>query len=186
MSVTCTFYEIGSGRYIKTVSAPDWDNIWINAEPGTAAIQGEYPEDTYLRSGRVTAMPPRPAGARWQFDLEQEQWVNLLAETERLSILVAARATAVLPKSELLTRMFRAGLLSMDDMLVASEGNIPAAIEPSLASLPLEDQAVARVKWRVDSEIRRNHPVVVLAGAALGATEQQLDDIFQVRHELEE
>ena len=100
--------------------------------------------------------------------------------------LYAAREAASLDKSDLLIRMVMAGMLPSDDAEIAAGGVIPPTIQAALDELPPEvfppeAQMVARIKWRSDNVISRVNPVIVLAAAALGVTDEQMDAIFDVR-----
>lgn len=126
---------------------------------------------------RFHELPPRPGP---QFAWRNGAWVDPRSAADIAAQLYAAREATALDKSELLTRMLMSGLLPVSDIEAAGEGRIPPSLEPALAMLPPEAQVVARIKWRNDPVISRTNPVIVLAGAALGMSEEQLDTLFGV------
>ncbi|TJZ86165.1 hypothetical protein [Paracoccus hibiscisoli] len=122
-------------------------------------------------------LPPRPGPwARWQ----GVEWIDPRTPSDMQAALYAARDATFLDKSDLLTRMFLAGLFDAENVLIASQGEIPPTLEPALQSMPAEAQVIARIKWRSDTVISRVNPVIVLAAAALGVTDEQMDAIFGV------
>lgn len=94
--------------------------------------------------------------------------------------LAAARAHASLAKSDLLIRLATFEILSDTDAETAATGAIPAALAALLDALPPEARTAARIKWAADTEISRNHPVIVSAAYALGLPDELVDEIFEV------
>lgn len=155
-------------------SAPDGHTV-------TGLGDDEYPVPMaeYLGADdRFHPLPPRPGTwARWQGG----EWIDPRTPADMQATLYAARDAASMDKTDLLTAMLLSGKLTLEDFEIAGEGRIPSAIEPSLSQLPVEAQAIARVKWRNDVTISRTNPVIVLAAMALGITDQQMDAIFGVQ-----
>lgn len=124
----------------------------------------------------------------WHWDgAEWSIYVPTQAEQDatRAERLISARQEARLDKSTLLIRMVEAQILPPEDAEVAAGGEIPAAIQTVLNGLPPEvfppeAYTVARIKWRSDNIISRTNPVIVLAGAALGVSDEGMDAIFGV------
>lgn len=176
-----TVYDVLSGAYVKYIEGPDLLNLQLNVRPGQMLVEGEHPELSFLGDdGEVAEIPEAPEGDFWVFDIPSRAWVDPRSRAELTQLLYEARERTVLDKSELLTRMFMGGLLSIEDVEVAGEGRIPPSIEPALAMLPPEAQVIARIKWRNDAVISRSNPVIVLAAAALSLSEEQLDLLFGV------
>lgn len=180
MSFFCTIYEAETGQYVQYIEAPDWLNVRLNAGADKVVVLGEFPPESYYKLGGVELMPPKPEGEFWTFDVEAERWVDPRTAADLAAALYTVREHTSLDKSELLTRMLMSGLLPVSDIEAAGEGRIPPSLEPALAMLPPEAQVVARIKWRNDPVISRTNPVIVLAGAALGMSEEQLDTLFGV------
>ena len=60
--------------------------------------------------------------------------------------------------------LLQAGLLSV----------VSAAIE----SLPSPQKEAAQIEWEYSQEVQRHHRLVPLMGAALGLSEEQIDQLF--------
>lgn len=148
-------------------------------EPGEVVLITEMtdPARYHVSAEGIVPIPPRPEG--W-VEWNGEAWVDPRSPAQVSEALYTTRQRTSLDKSELLTRMLLSGLLPVSDIEAAGEGRIPPSLEPALAMLPPEAQVVARIKWRNDPVISRTNPVIVLAGAALGMSEEQLDTLFGV------
>lgn len=127
---------------------------------------------------RFHPLPPRPG--RWAV-WDGSDWTDPRTPADMQAKLYDARNATVLDKSDLLTRMFLAGIFDAENVLIASQGEIPPTLEPALQSMPAEAQVIARIKWRSDTVISRVNPVIVLAAAAIGVTDEQMDAIFGVQ-----
>lgn len=149
------------------------------------AIDGEPPDpDRYYWDGLTfVEYPPRPMSwARWN----GTEWFDPRTAADVQAALYAAREATTLDKSTLLIRMAMAGMLPAEDAEIAAGGVIPPTIQAALDALPPEvfppeAQMIARIKWRSDNVISRVNPVIVLAAAALGVTDEQMDAIFDVQ-----
>lgn len=148
-------------------------------EPGEVVLLTDMadPAHFHVSADGIVPIPPRPEG--W-VEWNGEAWLDPRSRAEVAAALFAMRERTSLDKSELLTRMLISGLLPVSDIEAAGEGRIPPSLEPALAMLPPEAQVVARIKWRNDPVISRTNPVIVLAGAALNMSEEQLDALFGV------
>lgn len=51
-------------------------------------------------------------------------------------------------------------------------------VQTAIDSLPSPQKEAAQIEWDYSSEVHRNKPFVQLLGAALGLTEEQLDNLF--------
>ena len=51
-------------------------------------------------------------------------------------------------------------------------------VQAAIDSLPSPQKEAAQIEWDYSSEVHRNKPFVQLLGAALGLTEEQLDNLF--------
>ncbi|MBB1493130.1 hypothetical protein H5395_16785 [Paracoccus sp. MC1854] len=161
------------------------DIIVSNVPPDTTDHWWEIAESTSINdvyidaAGELSIRRPRPAA--WaEFDYVTETWFDPRTEAELAEELHRVRAATQLDKSDLLIRLAVAGILSPEEAEEAAGGTIPASMQPMLQMLPPEAQMAARIKWRSDNLISRNHPVIVAAAYALGVTDQQLDTIFGV------
>lgn len=56
-----------------------------------------------------------------------------------------------------------------------------AAVEAQIAAMPgtPAEREAALIEWEYATEFRRDHPLVVALGAALGLTEAQIDEAWQ-------
>ncbi len=52
------------------------------------------------------------------------------------------------------------------------------AADAAIAAMPGVDGEAARIEWEYAHELRRDHPLVVSLGPALGLSEDQLDEMF--------
>jgi hypothetical protein len=53
------------------------------------------------------------------------------------------------------------------------------AVDAAIQALPTQSRIVATEKWEYGNTVRRNHPMTVSLGAAVGLTPSQIDDIFR-------
>jgi hypothetical protein len=51
-------------------------------------------------------------------------------------------------------------------------------VNASIASLPSPQKEAAQIEWEYSQEVHRDRPFVALLTAAMGLTEQQVDDLF--------
>lgn len=176
--------EISTGKITRSGFSmdPRADQV---LEPGEGLVEGVSVDPAYyhLSGDGITPIPDRPPG--W-VEWDGEAWIDPRTSAERQAALYAAREAASLDKSDLLIRMAMAGMLPPEDAEIAAGGIIPPTIQAALDALPPEvfppeAQMIARIKWRSDTVISRVNPVIVLAAAALGITETQMDAIFDVR-----
>lgn len=173
-----------AGMVIGTGEALTQDEMIGSAPDGSTTTglgddECPVPMEEYLGADeRFHPLPPRPG--RWAAWNGQE-WIDPRTPADLQAAIYAARDATVLDKSDLLTRMFLAGIFDATNILIASQGEIPPSLEPALQSMPAEAQVIARIKWRSDNVISRVNPVIVLAAAALGVTDEQMDAIFEVR-----
>ena len=188
MIITATVYS-AAGEYIATLRMPDIENLMLNVneDAGEQFVFGDFSERTYLKNGNVVTIPEPPgSGRHWHFDVVSEDWVDTRTPGDHQAALYNARRNASMDKSDLLITLAMAGILPAEDAEIAAAGTIPPTIQAVLDELPPEvfppeAAMVARIKWRSDNVISRVNPVIVLAAAALGMTDEQLDEIFGVR-----
>lgn len=155
-------------------------------DDGEAMLEGQAdPSLYYVVDDVITPYPARPNP--WaRFDFASHEWVDPRTPADMQAALYAARAVTSMDRSELLIRMALAGMMPAEDAEIAAGGVIPPTIQAALDALPPEvfppeAQMIARIKWRSDNVISRVNPVIVLAAAALGVTDEQMDAIFEVR-----
>ena len=167
-----------------TLDAPDVETLSLNINDGRDFIPGDFdPSAFYIVNDAPVSYPPMPGSwARWVGG----EWIDPRTPAEAQAALFAVREATTLDKSTLLIRMAMAGMLPPEDAEIAAGGVIPPTIQAALDALPPEvfppeAQMVARIKWRSDNVISRVNPVIVLAAAALGVTDEQMDTIFDVR-----
>lgn len=55
-----------------------------------------------------------------------------------------------------------------------------AQVDAAIDALPSPQKEAARIEWEYSQEVHRDRPFVALLGAAMGLSEQQLDDLFTV------
>lgn len=148
---------------------------------------GTDPNSLYVKDKILKVLPEKPFSEGFiVFDLISESWIDPRTPEDIKAELYAARVATTLDKSTLLIRMAMAGMLPPEDAEIAAGGVIPPTIQTALDALPPEvfppeAQMIARIKWRSDNVISRVNPVIVLAAAALGVTDEQMDAIFEVR-----
>ena len=53
------------------------------------------------------------------------------------------------------------------------------AVDSAIAALPEPAKTVANEKWEYGNTVRRNHPMIVSLGAAIGQSPAQIDAIFR-------
>lgn len=139
----------------------------------------------YWKGGGWKVYPPQPHPSA-EFDYDTEIWVDPRSTDEKTAEAAAAKAAArqraALDKSELLMRMAlpEIAILSGEDAIDAAQGRIPASFEAALASLPVEAQMMARIKWAGDQVISRMNPLLLLAAYARGISDEQMDAVFGI------
>ena len=53
-----------------------------------------------------------------------------------------------------------------------------ALVSPAIDALPPADREVARIEWDYSSAVVRDRPLVAMLGAALGLSDEELDQLF--------
>lgn len=174
MTVSYAFVDPELGELMFSNLPPESASHWWDIPEGVT------PNDVYVdASGELAIYPPRP-GPWAEFDYVTETWFDPRSAAETADDLNRARARTQLDKSELLIRLVVAGILTPEEAEEAAGGVIPASMVPMMESLPPDAQMAARIKWKSDSMISRNHPVIVAAAYAMGISDEQLDQIFGV------
>lgn len=51
-------------------------------------------------------------------------------------------------------------------------------VQPVIDLLPMPDKRKAQILWDKANTVERNNPFIVSMGAAMGKTEQEIDDLF--------
>lgn len=82
----------------------------------------------------------------------------------------AWRSAVVRVPDEVLLYQFRASV---------TLAGLKDAVDSAIAALPEPAKTVANEKWEYGNTVRRNHPMIVSLGAAIGQTPTQIDDIFR-------
>lgn len=173
-----TILEFQTGKILRSGYSIDPNNDQI-LEDGEVMIVGVAadPAKYHVSSDGIVAIPDSPNDySEWN----GEEWVDIRSDATKQAELYKARNSAFLDKSDLLTRMFMAGILSAEDAELAAGGGIPTVIQSALETLPADAQMVARIKWRTDTVISRVHPVILMAAHVLDISDEQLDEIFDV------
>ena len=172
-----SIYEEATGRYVKTVSAPDFENVGLNVEEGQVAYEGAFDENTYLDTdGYVKAIPPNNNQfAVW--DWATKAWVDNMTYDQKLQQL---RAEAVLTKLEFLQGMVSAGLLNSTDASDLAMNRLTPSIEAHLTqnvSQPVRERAL--MEWASTNVVRRNDKFIVDLMSEL-MSDQYLDQVFGI------
>lgn len=140
----------------------------------------DFSDDEYYWTGHVFAKyPPRPEGpARWTLD----GWVEVPPEVVPYNgpTLEQVRERTSIVKSRLLANMMLAGMITPEQMIEASTA-VPQFMMPLMDTLPAEARAIAIVQWSSTTEVNRNDPVIIMAAYAMGLTDSQIDDMFEVK-----
>ena len=176
--MTATIYNLETGRVTGIVESPDLATVLLNVLPGEAVIEGAYdPATTYFTGMGPEPLPPSPGDwAIW----DGSEWIDPRTAADIAAALRARRAATWLDKSDLLIRLASFGILTPEEAEAAAGGAIPDSMAVMLATLPVDAQMAARVKWRADVQIGRNHPVIQSAAYALGLADTEVDEIFGI------
>lgn len=176
-----TTYD-ATGCFLQAMIVQDQDEADLNVPEGGGYVEGHHdPERMRFSQGVVVPYPPRPHPS-CTFDYASGTWIDLRTPAERQAEIYAVREKATLDKSELLMRLAMpgVGILSPEEAIEAAQGRIPESFQPAIASLPVEAQMLARIKWAGDQIISRTNPLLILAAYAKGISDEQMDQIFGV------
>jgi len=91
------------------------------------------------------------------------------------------RSRATLDKVALLVELLNREIFSLEEFQIAAAGDIPPRIAVVLDTFPETEKAIAIAKWKNDSVISRNHPVIIATGHALQLSDEDLDSIFNIK-----
>jgi len=69
-------------------------------------------------------------------------------------------------------------LISEDDALLACEGKIPASLDALVDTLPQGQRFAARMFLKGATEFKRDHPMTAMLGAAMGWSDEQIDQLW--------
>lgn len=84
-----------------------------------------------------------------------------------------------LTRRQLFIALHRLGLITAEEAVAAAAtGAVPAALEPTFATLPEPDQTDARVTFAAFQMAYRLDPLTAMIAAAAGKTEEELDAIW--------
>ena len=172
-----------TGEIYQTGSVPDEETLHIQGSGEDLEVrrlpEGFMPQTNihWWNGESFAEYPPRPNDrVIW----DGQEWLDPRSSSEIADELNQVRANTHLDKSDLLIRLALAEIISEEEADEAAGGVIPASMQPMLQTLPPEAQMAARIKWKADTVISRNHPVIVAAAYAMGITDEQLDEIFDV------
>jgi hypothetical protein len=106
-----------------------------------------------------------------------------VVDVSTLEVISAAPEIVVVPGTitsrQLFIAMAHAELISADEALAAAQtGAIPAVIDGTIATLPNDQQLVARITWARMRDVERANPLVALVGAALNRNAAEIDALF--------
>lgn len=94
--------------------------------------------------------------------------------------------TSLGPVPVITTRQFflqatRDGLITSAEALAATSGakTMPTTIATVIGSLSADDQIAARITWNTMTRISRDEPLVVLAAAAFGLDDSEIEVFFR-------
>lgn len=105
----------------------------------------------------------------WDSELgEQAERDSTPEEDAQQAADIAASAVILVPQTVTM-RQARLALLG---------AGLLAQVSTEIAALPSPQKESAEIEWEFSSEVHRNKPFVIALGAALGLTEQQLDNLF--------
>lgn len=171
-----SIYDEATGRYVKTVSAPDFENVGLNVEAGQVAYEGAFGADTYVEDGYVKTIPPNNNQfATWDWDTKS--WVDNMTYDQKLQQL---RSAAELTKLDFLLGMVSAGLLNSTDASELAMNRLTPSIEAHLTqnvSQPVRERAL--MEWASTNFIRRNDKFIVDLMSEL-MSDQYLDQVFGI------
>lgn len=115
--------------------------------------------DPYAPAPRgVTTPPPSISGT------EEARWTGAAWE-----VLPEHPATYSYAPQAVTMRQARLALLGAD---------LLSSVNAAIAAMPGTSGEAARIEWEFSSEVRRNQPLVVALGPALGMSATQLDALF--------
>lgn len=97
----------------------------------------------------------KPAGLRQLTPAEVEAHLNPPTAQPKITVVSMRQARRA---------MLRVGILDQ--------------VQAVIDSLPEEQAAEARIDWEFSTDVRRDWPLVVALGPALGLTDEQIDDLF--------
>ena len=104
--------------------------------------------------------------------------VEAKSQSELDSDLADWRGQATLHRRDFCIALKRAGVLPVAEAIAAAKGDWPTAFETALNALTQDEQDEAQIEWASVVEIRRNHPMIAMLGAAAGMTDVQVDALF--------
>lgn len=162
------YQDVGPGQiYMDVISFgdPDYEIALAKAMFGQFDDRREYPEQ------------PSP---NYVWNKQTFQWEDPRTADDIQKEIYARRNAAQLDKTELIGRLMMSKILTPDQAIEA-RNDVPAFMMPLLDNLPEDARAMALIKWAGDTVISRNNPVVVLAGYALGLSDERLDALFDVQ-----
>lgn len=124
---------------------------------------------------------PAPREYPWQEpDVEGGGWIDTRSFDEREAARMGARAISSLSRIDFLLAAKASGLISEDDAIAASRGEIPPGMSQLIEALTPEQQFEAKVRWGGATTIYRLDPFICDWAARLGVTDGQLDQMFGV------
>lgn len=95
MNFQRTVYD-AQGLFLHTMDMPDEKSVLLNTPAGATAVEGFWPEETYLKDGAPVPLPERPgAGEFWIFDPVTEIWGDPRDAEAQAAALVVLRAEVI-------------------------------------------------------------------------------------------
>ncbi|MTH61212.1 hypothetical protein [Paracoccus litorisediminis] len=176
MNLVYTVFSLSTGAYIKTLHVPDLHSVEINTGMGEVALDGDYPETSYLRGDEIKVAPEPPSPAH-VFDYDEEVWVDPRSLED---ILQALRSGVVLSRVNFLMACVRVGVLSQSEALIGAKGELPPSIVNVISSLPSEEAFEIQLRWAALTEVDRLDPLILVLASAMQLSAETLDDIFGI------
>jgi hypothetical protein len=157
-----------------TVYGVTISNRHLNAQDVYRVSRVPKPEAVTGQKAVRDARPTQDANGSWVLG-----WTLApLSQSELDSDLANWRGQATLYRRDFCIALKRAGILPVAEAIAAAKGDWPTTFEAALSALTQDEQDEAQIEWASVVEIRRNHPMIVMLGAAAGMTDVQVDALF--------
>ena len=135
--------------------------IYLTDDQGCFTEVVAFDPQQAIPRGAVFVAPPVTMGD------EVAQWVG---EGWRVLASAPAPVPAATPVPQSVT-MRQARLALLDTGLLSS-------VQTAINSLPEPDKTKAQIEWEYSNALQRDNPFVAVLGAALGLTDEDIDNLF--------
>lgn len=178
--IEATIFEKSTGRILRNGSFDSGENLLLNVDESEDAIAGYHDaRQFYIQDYAPVTFPEKPGD--WAvFDYDIKAWIDPRTPADLAAELDQHRQSANMTKIDFLLAVTAAKVISKEDAIAASKGEIPSSMSSIIETMTPAQQFEAKIRWGAATTINRMDPFINQWATVLEITDDQLDTIFGI------